>query len=185
MEALFMNSNSRYLEDNYYEPCRKDRRDHDDRDRDRDKKNQEVALKCSAPGSVAIPILADPGSTFTPTSLTVNTKKFCDPCTKLEFTSNITLPVGFLGTLSFQIFKQCRNQFTPVPVGPAFTFARTVALVVGESSTFSFFVCDCDTCNDDCCTYSIVITNQTAILLGATITNATLSALTVENKCNC
>ncbi len=183
-----MNSNSRYLEDNYYEPCRKDRRDHDDRDRDRDKKNQtEVTLKCSSPGSVAIPVLADPGSTFTPTSLTVNTSKCCNPCTKLEFTSNITLPVGFVGTLSFQIFKQCRNQFTPVPVGPAFTFARTVALVVGEASTFSFFICDCDSCNDDCCTYSVVITNQTAIELGATITNATLSALTVcqVNKCNC
>ena len=177
-----MNSNSRYLEDNY-ESCRKDRRD-DDRDRDR-KPQAQVALKCSAPGSVTIPVLADPGSTFTPTSLSVNAAKFCNPCTKLEFTSNITAPVGFIGTLSFQIFKQCRNQFTPVPVGPAFTYSRTVALVVGEANTFSFFICDCDSCNDDCCTYSVVITNLTAITLGATITNATLSALTVSETSKC
>lgn len=177
-----MNSNSRYLEDT--DACRRDRREPDCRDK---KQQAAAALKCSSPGSATIPILAAPGSTFTPTSLTVNTSHFCNPCTRLDFTSNITLPIGFLGTLSFQIFKQCKNQLTPVPVGPAFTFARTIALVVGESSTFSFFICDCDSCNDDCCTYSVVITNQTAILLGATITNATLSSLTTNqvNKCSC
>lgn len=173
-----MNSNSRYIED----ACRNDRRDSDNRNK---RPQAAVALKCSSPGSVAVPALAAPGSTFTPTSLTVNNTTFCNPCTKLEFTSNLIVPIGFTGTLSFQVFKQCRNQFTPVPVGPAFTFARTVALVVGASDTFSFFICDCDSCNDDCCTYSVVVTNQTIITLGLTITNATLSALTANQGNGC
>jgi hypothetical protein len=180
MEALFMNSNSRYIED----ACRKDRRDFDDRNK---KQQAAVTLKCSSPGTVTVPILEEAGATFTPTSLTVNTANFCNPCTKLEFTSNINVPIGFIGTLSFQVFKQCRNQFTPVPVGPTFIFARTVALVVGESDTFSFFVCDCDcdSCNDECCTYSVIVTNVTALGLGLTITNATLAAITASQSTRC
>lgn len=174
-----MNSNSRYIEDT--DTCRRDK------DRGRRDRDCPTLIKCSSPGSVSIPVLATPGSTFTPTSLTINTFGLCNPCTKLEFTSNITALVGFIGTLSFQVFKQCRNQLTPVPVGPAFTFSRTVALVVGEASTFSFFICDCDSCNDDCCTYTVVITNQSAITLGATINNATLGAITTcqVSSCNC
>jgi hypothetical protein len=170
--------NSRYLEDTG--ACRRDY------DRDRVKKTCDVALRCSTPGTVNIPILADPGATYTATSLTVNTRNFDNPCIRLDFTSNINLPVGFLGTLTFQVYKQCRNNLAPVPIGPAFTFARTVALIVGESSSFSFFICDCDSCGDDCCTYSVVITNTTPILLGATVTNATLSSLAVDqNRCGC
>ncbi|NLJ58827.1 MAG: DUF4489 domain-containing protein [Tissierellia bacterium] len=175
-----MNSNSRYIEDN----CKRDRRDDDNRRRPQ----AAATLKCSAPGAVTIPALDAPGSTFTPASLTVRTSGFCNPCTKLEFTSNITLPALFAGTVSFQIFKQCRNQTTPVPVGPAFIFSRTVAVDLGESNTFSFFVCDCDDdCFDDsdCCTYSVVITNQSLLTLGLTITNATLSALTANQNNRC
>lgn len=175
-----MNSNSRYVEDYKFDNCRRDR----DRDRDR-RQEAEVQLKCSSSSSVTIPVLAAAGSTFTATSLSVNTRKFCNPCTRLDFTSNITLPVGFSGTLTFQVYKQCRNQIAPVPVGPAFTFARTVALTIGESTAFSFFICDCDNCDDDCCTYTVVITNTSPILLGATITNATLSALTVSETHKC
>lgn len=174
-----MNSNSRYIQD----ACIDDRRDTDNRN----KRPQQaaVALKCSSPGSVTVPALAEPGSTFTATSLTAKNTNFCNPCTKLDFTSNITVPIGFIGTLSFQVFKQCRNQFSPVPVGPAFIFARTVALVVGEANTFSFFICDCDSCNDDCCTYTVVVTNLSVVTLGLTITNATLSAITANQGNGC
>lgn len=180
-----MNSNSNYYDDNF-DDCRRDKKDFD-RSR-KDKRHPcPTIVKCSSPGSVSVPVLAEAGTTFTPTSLTLNTACLCNPCTKLDFTSNINIPVGFAGTLSFQIFKQCRNQFTPVPVGPAFTFAKLIALVVGESSTFSFFVCDCDSCGDDCCTYTVVITNLNAIAVGLTVNNATLSATTTcqSNPCNC
>lgn len=181
-----MNSNSSYF-DNNFDNCRRDRVSPDS---GRKEKRQQPAaiMKCSSPGAVNIPILADPGSTFTPTSLTVNTNGICNPCTRLDFTSNIIAGLGVSGTLTFQIFKQCRNQFAPVPVGPAFTYSRTVALTVGEANTFSFFVCDCDSCDNECCTYTVVITNQSAITVGLTINNATLSAITTSQantSCNC
>ena len=177
-----MNSNSNYL-DSSFDYCR--RPDGGRKDR---RPSANTLMKCSSPGSVIIPALTDTGSTFTPASLTLNTNGICNPCTRIDFTSNITAPVGFLGTLSFQVYKQCRNQMSPVPIGPAFTFSRTLALVIGESSTFSFFICDCDSCDNDCCTYSVVITNLSAVTLGLTVNNATLSAITTSqicNPCNC
>lgn len=178
-----MNSNSKYIDN--YDSCGRERISPDFGRKER--RQQAAIVKCSSPGSVIIPALAAPGSTFTPASLTLNTDGICNPCTRLDFTSNITAPVGFIGTLSFQVFKQCRNQFAPIPVGPAFTYARTIALVVGETNTFSFFICDCDSCDNECCTYTVVITNLSAITLGATINNATLSATTASqtNSCGC
>ncbi|WP_313346469.1 DUF4489 domain-containing protein [Sedimentibacter sp.] len=181
-----MNSKS-YCCNDISDFCRRDRNEDDSCKRNR-RPQSTTTLKCSTPSTVTIPILADPGSTFPTTSLSLKTPENSNCCTRLDFTSNIVVPVGFLGTLSFQIFKQCRNQLTPVPVGPAFTFARTVALVVGETSTFSFFICDCDfACDDECCTYSVLITNLSAITLGATISSATLSAISTcdEKTCKC
>lgn len=145
-----------------------------------------VILKCGTPGSVALPILAL-GTIFAPTSftlstVTVDTSEFKDPCIKFEVAStvNTTVAIGLPFALNYQIFRNCKNQFTPIPVGPIFTFSRAVSIV--ESNAFSFFVCDCDVCPDDCCTYSLVITNTAlAIAEIASITNATISALVVEN----
>ncbi|WP_313371312.1 DUF4489 domain-containing protein, partial [Sedimentibacter sp.] len=102
-----MNSNSYFYDDN--DNCRRNRNDR--------KPQSTTTLKCSTPSTVTIPILADPGSTFPTNSLSVRTPDNSTCCTRLDFTSNIVVPVGFIGTLSFQIFKQCRNQLTPVPVG--------------------------------------------------------------------
>lgn len=173
-----MNSNSYYYDDN--DNCRRNRNDR--------RVLSTTTLRCSTPSTVTIPILAEPGATFPTNSLSLRTPKNSNCCTRLDFTSNIVVPIGFIGTLSFQIFKQCRNQFTPVPVGPAFTFARTIAVVVGSADTFTFSICDCDpNCDDECCTYSVVITNLSAITLGATVSNATLSAISTctESSCNC
>lgn len=178
-----MNSNSVNFDSNF-DNCRRVSPDSGRRER----RQPAASIKCSSPSSVVIPILAAPGSTFTPSSLTVNNNGMCNPCTRLDFTSNIIAGVGVSGTLTFQIFKQCRNQMSPVPVGPAFTYSRTVALTVGEANTFSFFICDCDSCDNECCTYTVVITNQSAITVGLTINNATLSAITTcqaNNSCNC
>lgn len=186
-----MNSNSYIYDD--YDSCRRRDCDNNRRRNDCDSRRapavSSATLKCGTPSTITIPILAAPGVTFPTTSVTVRNPEGSNCCTKLDFTSNIAVPVGFTGTISFQVFRQCRNQFTPVPVGPAFTFSELVAVVIGETTTFSFFICDCDSgCDDDdCCTYSVVITNLSAITVGLTITNATLSALTTcsENNCNC
>jgi len=154
----------------------------------KEEEGTKVVLKCGNPGSVALPVLLVPlvtPLTFTVATVTVNTSDFEDPCIKFEVASNIniTVGVGLPITLNYQIFRNCRNQFTPIPVGPIFTFSR--ALSVLESDAFSFFVCDCDVCPDDCCTYSLVVTVPTlGVGLGASISNASISALVVEgNHC--
>lgn len=165
-----MNSNSRYYRDDECDPCGKDKKDFR-----KDKKEPcPTIIKCSTPGAVTIPTATIVGTSFTPTSLTLNTCGLCNPCAKIEFTSNI-VATAFTGSISFQIFKQCLNQFTPVPVGPAFTYSRAVA--VTDSDTFTFFICDCDSCFNDCCTYTVVVTVN-AITVGVlAINNATLGAI--------
>lgn len=76
------------------------------------------------------------------------------PIPIIEFTSNIVL-TAFTGTLTFQIFKFCSNQLQPIPVGPQWNLSR--AITTTEATTFSFFVCDCDTCFHKSCTYSAVV----------------------------
>lgn len=140
------------------------------------------ALKCGCPGAVSLPVATIAGTSFTVANVTVDTKGFRKPCIKFEFASNIVTTAALL-TLNLQIFKQCKNQLVPIPVGPVWTFSRLV--IVSSSDTFSFFVCDCDICDADCCTYSVVATVAGVATVGVTtISNATLSALVVDNACN-
>jgi hypothetical protein len=185
-----MNSNSKFYDD--YDPCKKEKccNEYDSccrKEKEREKEKEKkvfcpTIVKCGCPGSARVPLGST--GTFTPASLTLNTKCFCNPCTKLEVTSNIIPDVlTTTGTLSFQVTKQCRNQFAPVPVGPAFTYSQLLA--GSPAQAFSFFICDCDTCDHDCCTYRLDVTATTAPLLGGiTINNATLGAITTDSACN-
>ncbi|GAA0124852.1 hypothetical protein UT300019_07540 [Clostridium sp. CTA-19] len=140
-------------------------------------------IKCGTPSATTIPTGAVAGANFTVSSITLNNSCFCKPITKLEFASNLVAPVAFTGVINFQVFKLCRGQLTPVPVGPAWTF-ELVALV--SSQIFSFFVCDCDSCFDDCCTYTVVATVTSAVTVNTlNINNATLGAITTCNSSNC
>lgn len=139
-------------------------------------------VKCSCPGAVTIPVATVVSTTFTPASLTVDTSGIKDPCTRIDFTSNI-VATAFTGSLSFQVFKQCANQFSPIPVGPAFSYSRLVA--VTDSDTFSFFICDCDGCFNECCTYTVVVTVNTVTVGVLTINNATLGAITTCQSSRC
>ena len=144
-------------------------------------KPNRTILKCGSQGGVSLPALTAAGSTFTLASVTVDSKNVKRPCIKFEFASNIVTTAAVL-TLNFQLFKQCKNQITALPVGPIWTFSRTVAIT--DSNTFTFFVCDCDFCSDDCCTYSVVATVAGVATVGVTaINNATLAALIVDNDC--
>lgn len=170
-----MNSWSRkdYYDDDC-EPCKNKRKDDYD-DHKKEKKDCKTIIKCGCPSSTTLPIVAA-GSTFTLASLSLNTSRLKDPCIKLEFASNLVASVGFVGALSIQIFKQCGNQLTPVPIGPSWA---AVGLAVSSATTFSFFICDCDSsCFNDCCTYTAVATVTTAISAGTlSINNATLGAI--------
>jgi hypothetical protein len=159
--------------------------------------NQElcpVLLKCGTPGLTILPGNVDGITTTTNVaSVTVNTACLCNPCIKLEFTSNIIVPAATLSvTISFQIFKLCNNQFQAIPVGPQWSFSRATAIGVAlaSSDTITFFICDCGNCFNECCTYT---TQVTATILDAggggggdvTILNAILSAFVVNSVNQC
>ena len=156
-------------------------------------KETKTILKCGTPGgaiSIAPGTLA--GTTFTASTLTLNTSCLCDPCVKLEFASNIAFssPTTIDSTVvNFQVFKLCDNQRNPIPVGPQLAFSVPFTTLIDPplpgfsgTSTFSFFVCDCDICPHECCTYSVVATTATTDA-SVTITNARLFAIAADSTC--
>ncbi|AJG99497.1 hypothetical protein LF65_02927 [Clostridium beijerinckii] len=158
---------------------------HDDHDGCRKEKDLcPTIIRCSTPGGVTLPPATVLGTAFPLTALTLNTSRLNNACVKLEFTSNLVAAVAFTGTVNFQVFKQCRGQATPVPVGPAFTFSLVALLT---SQAFTFFVCDCgDTCCDECCTYSVIATVTSAVTVGTlSINNATLGAIATCGSSSC
>ncbi|MFL0198271.1 DUF4489 domain-containing protein [Clostridium sp. WILCCON 0269] len=129
-----------------------------------------VTSKCGEPGQVVLPDTTPGGTTATITTITVDTSKFCNPCTKLEFTSNIivtpTAPTApFIGTLNFQVLKLCDNQ-QPIPIGGQFSFALTQVAAAPFATMFTFFVCDCNQCLNECCTYAVTVTVGGAVITG-------------------
>lgn len=146
-------------------------------------KPSKTTLKCGMPGAVTLPLATLAGTTFNVATINLDTKNFDHPCIKFDFASNIVTTAAVL-TLNFQILKQCGNQLVPLPVGPIWTFSRLVA--VTSSDSFSFTVCDCDSCREDCCNYSVIVTVVGVATVGVTsINNATLSAIVVDNSCSC
>lgn len=150
------------------------------------KKLNPLILKCGIPNSISFSSIDGAITTRTAnsiTSLTVNSSCFHNPCLRLEFTSNIIVPATTANvTLVFQIFKICTNMSQPIPVGTPWTFMTSAT----TSDTFSFFVCDCDICSDECCTYTVQVTATTQANEGdntsVSVNYATLSALLVDNK---
>ena len=141
------------------------------------------ALKCGNQGFVTLPAATVVGAAIILATVNVNTKNYRRPCVRFDFAANIVTTAAVI-TLNFQIFKQCKGQLTPVPIGPVWTFSRLVA--VTESDSFNFFICDCDICDDECCVYSVVATvagiaPEIEETIGDTaINNASLSAIIIE-----
>jgi len=168
-----MNSMSKGYHNNDCDLCKKE------------KKHCPTIIKCRCPSSTTIPAATVAGTTFTVSSLTLNTYCLCNPCIKLEYASNI-VAAAFIGSISFQVFKLCNNQFNPVPVGPAWSFAGgAVEEEVTSAETFSFFICDCNSCNNECCTYTVVATVNAVTAGVLSINNATLGAIATCGNSNC
>ncbi len=161
-------------------------RGYDDYDCDHSKKEKKpcpTIIKCGCPSSTTLPPATIAGTAFPLTSLSLDTSRLCDPHVKLEFASNLVAAVLFTGTINFQVFKICRGQNVPVPVGPAWTFSLVALL---SSQTFSFFVCDSDSCFDECCSYTVVATVTSAVTVGTlSINNATLGAIATCGTSSC
>lgn len=153
-------------------------------------KENKTILKCGTPGGAISIVPGMEGTTFNVSTLTLNTSCLCDPCVKLEFTSTLASSSADIlssTVVNFQVFKLCDNQRNPIPVGPQLVYSvpfPSPPAGFSGTSTFSFFVCDCDICPHECCTYSVVATTATTDA-SVTITNPRLSAIAVENNCRC
>ena len=82
------------------------------------------------------------------------------------------------------MLKQCRNQFVPIQVGPAWN----INIAAASTVPFSFFICDSDSCDNNCCVYTVQAT-VTAAEGGSgivTFENAILGAIATceSNKCH-
>ena len=159
------------------EPCRKEIKDN---------KHCPTIIKCGSVGSSAFPEIdiADlTGRTVNLSSVTVDTSCLCNPITKLDFSSNISALASVAANVIFQVYKLCRGQLTPLPVGSAYIFSRLAS--AGEANTFSFSICDCNSCFDECCTYTITATVTGALDIGLNINNAQLIATSTCGSNNC
>ena len=173
--------------------------DQNERDKYKEKKCPTI-IKCGCPISILIPEGIKAQTTFTLTSLTLDTSCLCDLDIILQFASN-TIATEFKGALSVRVFKQCRCQVTPIPVGATWTLqlgtrgragdgeGEEVAVpvtTVTDARTLSFFVCDSDSCDKDCCTYTVVATVFGEDTVGTlAINNATLGAVATCNSNRC
>lgn len=137
-------------------------------------------LKCSTPNSnVITTVPVGTPTPFTVATLALNRCGLSNSKILLEFASNIIIDEAFTGTIIFQVYKLCNNQFGPIPVGPAWVFSATITETLPSvTETFSFFVCDSNCCSDECCIYTVVATiTATVVPAAININNATLSAI--------
>lgn len=112
-------------------------------------------------------------------SVTIDADKQQHPSVLLTFTGNINLPLGISVTLNFEI-QRARNSGAPINVGSTYTF-ETLA-TCHEAEAFSFQYLDTGL-QPGTYTYSIILSTNSVVDItpGLTITNATLSALAVDN----
>lgn len=166
-----MSSMSESKANNHYEHCHNN------------DKASKFTFKCGDSGQGLL-TSSPPGTSATVATITIDTSEFCNPCTKLEFTSNI-IGVFFIGNVNFQIYKNC-NQQQSIPIGSVFSYQVTV-LADAIADDFSFFICDCDSCSKGCCTYSVVVTavGEQDIVGNVGVFAARLIATTVDNPKSC
>lgn len=175
-----VNEDSRYESDR--RSCRRDdgccRRD----ERCCGQQPGKAILKCGSGGVGPLPVISTPLSNPIPVaSVSIDTRAMECPKVLLHFTCQINLPADAGVNLNFMI-SRTTNCGCPQYIGGTFTFSDLVAVLEAES--FSFQQCDCNTCQD-CVTYTVEIdpSSLIAVTAGVTITNATLTALAVEDLC--
>lgn len=148
---------------------------------EKQKEISQIFSKCGSFGSITMNEGTTTASTIS--VVTINTSCLCNPSIKLEFTSNIIIPETVASvSINFQVFALCNNQFQPIPIGPIWNFSESAE--VASADTFKFFLCHCDSCFNDCCTYTVVVDGTVTSVVeeigSVTINNAMLSAIVVE-----
>ncbi len=138
-------------------------------------------LKCGCPGFVSFPNLTAAGTTVKLATLSIDASEFEQPCIQLSFTANVSTDV--IDGFSFQVFRQCLDPPTPIPVSGIYYYTRAIATT--EADTINFTVCDNAFCINTCCNYYVEITVTVSTASISFISNATLSAIISDNGCNC
>lgn len=139
-----------------------------------------VRLNASTGGVGPLPIIttlfADPINVV---DVSIDTSRMKSPTTLLTFTGIVSLPLGISVTLNFQIRRTSEDGST-IKVGSTYTFS-TLANVL-EAEAFSFQYADIDAIPGKY-TYAVELSTNSIIDVtpGLTVTNATLSALAVDN----
>lgn len=114
-------------------------------------------LKYGCPrGPISVPATT-PTPSLILTTVGVNIPNCCNPCVKIEYVSTIEFIAGGGGAtinITVTIFKNCQNNLR-LPIG-SYSYSRVgLPSFFGSTDTFSFFVCDCSTCQpNECCYYS-------------------------------
>ncbi|MGL4108939.1 DUF4489 domain-containing protein [Clostridium sp. LP20] len=141
-------------------------------------------LKCGCNGGAPIPVISiNVLGTVKPlplASVTIDNSNLKCPTTLLTFTAEISSVEASLLRLNFFVKKSSKNGCCDFICG---THHFADELDDTGTSSISFQVCDCNPC-DDCVTYSVEYAATDVVLTnGAFITNAILTALSVENIC--
>lgn len=173
--------------------CHKCRRHHDD-DRHECKKRCKDApeggkalLRCGKGSAGILPKTDNDGkflgglNAINVGSVTVDARNLCNPTVLLNFNLQLTNTNDDENevVITFTVVKCCKGCTTPV--GEGFTFADEIEK--GANKSFSFQICDCNNCCDDCVTYTLQITSATLDKSGLLV-RADISALAVENNCS-
>ena len=74
--------------------------------------------------------------------------------------------------------ESCRQ----IPIGPQFSFTQPIQAIF--AIMFTIFVCDCDSCSNECCTYSIVVSagGSTPVIGNVGIFATRLAAIIADNS---
>ena len=140
--------------------------------------SQKVALNATTGGAGPLPIittlLADPINVV---STGIDVSEFRRPSVLLTFTGIVNLPLGISVTLNFQLLRSTDDG--AAPVGSTYTFSTLVNVLESEAFSFQFFDTTLDPAHY---TYTVQLNTNSIIDVtpGLTITNATLSALAVD-----
>lgn len=146
----------------------------------RDPRRDPVALNSATGGAGPLPILETPLSQpINVTSVSLDVRGQSDETVRilLIFTAILNLPLDVVAVFNFQILRS--NGTSTIPVGPTFTFSKTVAVLAAESFAFQFFDSNLE---PGMYTYTVTLApgSLIAVTPGTTITNATLSAIASE-----
>ncbi len=140
--------------------------------------SQKVVLSASTGGAGPLPVITTLlAAPLNVVSTGIDVSEFSRPNVLLTFTGIVNLPLGISVTLNFQIVRATDDGATPV--GSTYTFATLVNVLESEAFSFQFFDVNLE---PDSYTYTVQLSTNSIIDItpGLTITNATLSALAVD-----